>query len=257
MSEPGSEIRQTLEGIGRAHGFGPDATLCLYRALVAGRGMAQFSHPELGGLGQWAGGMIMVGEMGNPALRRRVGVLCAELAAEVERAGREAASSWWPAGLGTPASSGTQGDVAYAWFPQARRLAVRRGDRLAVHDTGAHGISGLAQDGGATPVLRLHADGREIALSDLPLADDVSGTAWTPPRAIDSPLAVAPDARPGATASATVGGNLDGSLGVPAPPAQRSGDPIATIARLAALRDSGALTDGEFAAKKTELLARV
>ncbi len=49
------------------------------------------------------------------------------------------------------------------------------------------------------------------------------------------------------------------SRGVDAPAGAMAGssDPLATIERLAALRAAGALTDQEFAAKKTELLARV
>ncbi len=81
MSEPAPETLRRLEAVAHAHGFGVAAALCVHRALAAGHGMAQFSHPELGGLGQWAGGMTMIGEMGNPELRRRVGALCVALAA--------------------------------------------------------------------------------------------------------------------------------------------------------------------------------
>ena len=42
--------------------------------------MAQFTHPELGGSGQWMqGGMTMVGDMFNNALKAQVDGLCAEL----------------------------------------------------------------------------------------------------------------------------------------------------------------------------------
>ena len=43
--------------------------------------MAQFSHPELGGPGQWSrGGMTMIGDMFNDALKTKVKQLCSELA---------------------------------------------------------------------------------------------------------------------------------------------------------------------------------
>jgi hypothetical protein len=43
--------------------------------------MAQFSHPDLGGRGQWsAGGMTMIGDMFNDALKTKVKQLCSELA---------------------------------------------------------------------------------------------------------------------------------------------------------------------------------
>ena len=42
----------------------------MVRALMEGNGsQAQFSHPDLGGMGQWSqGGMIMVGDMFNEGL---------------------------------------------------------------------------------------------------------------------------------------------------------------------------------------------
>jgi hypothetical protein len=124
MSELAPETRRRLEAAAHKHGFSFAAALCLHRALAAGNGMAQFSHSELGGLGQWAGGgMTMIGKMGNPELRRRVGALCVELAAlhpvpdlvegglgadRIAEPGAptSATRQWWPAGLGTPSSSG-------------------------------------------------------------------------------------------------------------------------------------------------------
>jgi hypothetical protein len=44
--------------------------------------MAQFDHPDLGGRGQWMpGGMVIVGDMFNQALKAIVDGLCTELAA--------------------------------------------------------------------------------------------------------------------------------------------------------------------------------
>jgi hypothetical protein len=42
--------------------------------------MAQFSHPELGGMGQWSGGMTMIGDLSNSELKGRVERVCLELA---------------------------------------------------------------------------------------------------------------------------------------------------------------------------------
>jgi len=54
----------------------------LLGALEQGNGrQAQFNHPDLGGMGQWSqGGMIMVGDMFNQGLKYRVDALCNELA---------------------------------------------------------------------------------------------------------------------------------------------------------------------------------
>src|ERR1700691_2645343 len=53
----------------------------LLGALAQGNGrQAQFNHPELGGMGQWSqGGMIMIGDMFNQGLKHRVDALCNEL----------------------------------------------------------------------------------------------------------------------------------------------------------------------------------
>src|SRR5215203_7072709 len=76
------EGQQAVEGVSQRHGVSLEAVLTLLRALVAGHGtQAQFSHPELGGMGQWTqGGMTMVGDMFNHGLKARVDAICTELA---------------------------------------------------------------------------------------------------------------------------------------------------------------------------------
>src|SRR3954449_2729317 len=169
MQELTPEGQRTLQGIAERHGVSTDAALTLLRALVAGRGaMAQFSHPELGGMGQWSqAGMTMVGDMFNQGLRARVDALCTELASLlrteplivvpapsrsqsqsqasasssaslfVSGAGA-AAGAWWPTELGSPSSAGAQNDLRYAVFPATRRLAIESGGRGAPSHTGGH-----------------------------------------------------------------------------------------------------------------------
>ena len=45
--------------------------------------MAQFSHPDFGGMSQWSPGMSMVGEMFNTSLKSKLDAVCTELAAYV------------------------------------------------------------------------------------------------------------------------------------------------------------------------------
>src|SRR5215218_6750710 len=82
MQDLTSEGRRAVESIAQRHGVSADAVLTLLQALRSGSGaMAQFSHPELGGMGQWSqGGMTMVGDMFNQGLKARVDALCTELA---------------------------------------------------------------------------------------------------------------------------------------------------------------------------------
>jgi hypothetical protein len=72
--------RQIVEAIADRHGVSSDAVYTLLMALAAGGGrQVQFNHPDLGGMGQWSqGGMIMVGDMFNqgPTLQRAGGCAC-------------------------------------------------------------------------------------------------------------------------------------------------------------------------------------
>jgi hypothetical protein len=74
MSDLTPEEQQIVSDVAQQHGVSADAVLTLLRALVAGQGtMAQFNHPELGGMGQWTqGGMTMVGSMFDHDLKARV-----------------------------------------------------------------------------------------------------------------------------------------------------------------------------------------
>lgn len=74
--------QQTINDIAWRHGFSPEGTLSMLEAVINGNGsMAQFSHPDFSGSGQWMrGGMTMVSDMFNNQLKGRVDALCSELA---------------------------------------------------------------------------------------------------------------------------------------------------------------------------------
>ena len=77
--------QQIINELAQRHGFSPDAVLNMLDAVINGRGgMAQFNHFEFGGAGQWMqGGMTMVSDMFNHALKSRVDGLCSELSSLV------------------------------------------------------------------------------------------------------------------------------------------------------------------------------
>lgn len=191
-----------LDILARRHGFSMEAAQEAHRALRAGKGrQAQFNHPELGGMGQWAGdGMVMIGDMFNGALKIRVDALLGDLAARMrdmpaedqpeaalpERSGR----SWWPEGLGTPATSGAQDGQRYAWFPEARRLAIEEAGAVTLYDTGEHRIGGVSQSQSGTGPgqMRFSSQHGELRLSELPLAPRPGSAAGAPEGAADGPL---------------------------------------------------------------------
>src|SRR6478735_1354247 len=162
------------------------AVRALLDAVIRGGGaMAQFSHPELGGNGQWMrGGMTMVGDMFNSGLQSTVSGICSELSAKmaagealVTPAARSAAGSeygsfggdWWPSDLGRPSSSGGQNDAAYAYFPGPRRLAIRRGSQVTLYDTGEHAISGVQQQQGSRGSLEFSSQFGTFTVDSLPI----------------------------------------------------------------------------------------
>src|ERR1700729_1394220 len=114
------EAENAIGDIARRHGLSREAVLAMLFAIHAGGGtMAQFSIPELGGSGQWMrGGMTMVGNMFDNALKARVDALCNELtqllsttavfppSASHSEMGMLASNNWWPADLGVPSAAG-------------------------------------------------------------------------------------------------------------------------------------------------------
>jgi len=253
--------------LARRHGFSVDAVTHMMFAVLNGNGsMAQFSHPEFGGSGQWMrGGMLMLGDMFNHGLKNRVDALCQDIsgilanqpgllsrgsfqsqsqggyASQTQTAGAppgpstlfrpDPASNWWPQDLGAPNATGSQNSVRYAYFGGTRRLAVQTGSDVWVYDTLDHQIGGFSQQQGSGGSIVFTSQYGTVNLSSLPV--------------------VSQNGRPFQTAPVAVSGS-----GAPAG-ANPSGDVLATLERLGALKMSGVLTDAEFNAKKAELLSRI
>jgi hypothetical protein len=154
------EAENAIADIAQRYGLARESVLAMLVAVNAGGGtMAQFSIPELGS-GQWMrGGMTMVGDMFDNALRARVDALCSELAqllatstvfpaSTTDYHGGFPSAGWWPAELGVPSASGGQNDARYAIFPSTRRLAIQINGVTKVFDTGDHQIGGVQQQQG-------------------------------------------------------------------------------------------------------------
>jgi hypothetical protein len=169
---------RALGEIAHRTGFTEDVVTSMLFSVITGRGsMAQFSHPEFGGSGQWmAGGATLISDMFNNALRARVDALCNELSALIRSEPDFVAadsfqsqsqgtsgnlqrrssnplvtegpdqSNWWPADLGVPSSLGAQNEVRYAYFPATRRLAIDINGKVTVYDTQDHQISGFSRN---------------------------------------------------------------------------------------------------------------
>lgn len=222
------------------HGLSRESAERMLGAVYQGNGsMAQFSCPEFGS-GQWMrGGMTMVSDMFNDRLKATVNDVCCEIANALEREDlftkRESggagsgSSDWWPAGLGSPSSTGTQNRSRYAFFPGTRRLAIEREGKVTVYDTGDHRIGGVGQQQGGGDSMSFSSQLGIVDLSSLPVVSGAGGKA----AAGSGPSTAAEDK------------------------AKETGDIPQLLEKLAKLRDAGVLSEEEFKGKKAELLARL
>lgn len=251
-----SERQQWLATLAERHDLSSAAVTHLYDAVAAGGGhMAMFDHPELGGPGQWMrGGMILLGQASNHALKARVDALCHEIGDRVirsadtpapwqqqtQRSGRpeavsaagasrfESGGAWWPRALGTPNATGSYPNGRYAYFADAARLALDTPEGVAVYDTGDHRITGFAQQsGGGRASITLTSQHGTVDLAQLHRVD---ARGDTPNR---------------------------GESRAPASQVAGDTDVLDMIERLGDLKAKGLLSEDEFAAKKAELLGRL
>ncbi len=264
------EGQQIINNLAQRYQFSVDAVLTLLNAVLNGNGsMAQFNHPELGGSGQWMrGGMIMLGDMFNNALKNSVSQLCQELAnlvathADLIQTGSFQSQSqasqalpqqdngtmpaaplftspvfnnvqnWWPTGLQFPNSTGSQNNMRYAYFATIRRLAIQLNGRVTLYDTLDHQITGFAQQQSARGTVSFNSQYGCVDVNTLPVIS------------ID---------------------NIPVQVPVPVPQeafittqqAFQEVDIFGTIEKLADLNSKGILSNDEFNSKKAELLARL
>lgn len=199
MTQLTEEGRKALSDVAIRHNVSDEVVEHLLMALVAGQGtQAQFNHPELGGMGQWSqGGMTMVGDMFNNALKARVDALCSDVAQMMRQSpplhvpSQSASQSqsqgaqtegdtvslfvagglggnWWPANLGHAASTGAQNQMRYAWFPDTARLAIDTGNGgVRVYDTADHQIGGFSQQQSGDQSLSFTSQYGLVKLADL------------------------------------------------------------------------------------------
>jgi hypothetical protein len=145
--------QHNIDQLAAKHAVSAAAVRQLAEAIERGGGsLAQFSHPELGGTGQWMrGGMMMIGDMFNDRLKARVAALCIDVADAVgkmpapEETRAESGSDWWPAEFGIPSAVGSQNAMRYAFFPASKRLVIDDNGQISTFDTGEHVIIGVSQ----------------------------------------------------------------------------------------------------------------
>jgi Short C-terminal domain len=272
---------RAIRGLAERYGFSSDAVLSMLESVVSGNGtMAQFSHPEFAGSGQWMrGGMIMVSDMFNNFLKGRIDGLCNELSALVANDGDLITTG----GFQSQSQGGQQqGTFAGGHQQQSGSGPVGRVSLFVPPPAGSSGHWWPADLGqptstGAqnnvryayfTPTRRLaiEVNGR-VTVYDT-LDPQISG--FSQQQSTAGSLTFSSQHGLVDVASLPIrsvdGVPRQGSVPTPTPsPAPQTVDaaPIgqvdvfATIEKLAELRDKGILSEQEFATKKAELLARL
>ena len=272
---------RAISDLAQRYGFSADAVSSMLESVVNGNGtMAQFSHPEFGGSGQWMrGGMIMVSDMFNNHLKGRIDGLCNELWALVANeddlitsgsfqsqsqggqrqgafgGGQQQRSGSGPVGrvsLFVPPPAGSAGH----WWPADLGRPTSTGAQNEVR------YAYFAQ----TRRLAIEVNGR-VTVYDT-LDHQISG--FSQQQSTGGSLTFSSQHGLVEIASLPVlsvdGVPRQGSVPTPTrSPAPQTVDaaPIgqvdvfATIEKLAELRDKGILSEQEFVTKKAELLARL
>lgn len=283
--------------IAQRHGFSVEATLNMWDALMRANGsMAQFDHPEFAGSGQWMrGGMTMVSDMFNNALKSRVDALCQDLAAVlaeppglirggsfqsqsqgsgpgpgVERADaarggsqrQQGSTGFGRASLFVPPPPGSSGD----WWPAGLGLPNSTGAQNGVRYAYFAQARRLVIDVGGTVTVYDTLDHRIGGFSQQQSAGGTLSfssqhglidVATLPVVSPEAEAAAAQAQAPAPAAAADQPAVEPVTAQRLAATAAADRDLFATIEKLAELRAKGILNEEEFAAKKAELLSRI
>jgi len=283
LSPAGNRFVQDLS---QRHGVSIDAATHMLIAVYNGNGtMAQFSHPEFGGSGQWMrGGMTMVSDLFNSHLKARVDNICSDISNSLAReqlftpsgsfqsqsqsgggsqggssqsqttGGNQSTSSlfvpdpdanWWPAELGSPTATGSQNNIRYAYFSGAARLAVKTGGDVWVYDTLNHRIGGFSQQQSGGSSITFSSQFGTINLSSLPI---VSRNGVAPDPVSPDPVSPPGESHPAKGTEQPAHASS---------PSAASDQILETLEKLGSLLDKGYITKEEFAAKKADLLSRL
>jgi hypothetical protein len=283
MRQLTSEGQRKVTELAQRYGVSTDAVLTLLHALVQSNGtMAQFEHRELGGRGQWMrGGMVMVGDMFNQALKATVDGLCTELVSLLaasllvqeaaarsplpdqdtppqQRGGvRPAAGSHAPAAVSLFVAS--PAGNAGAWWPAELGIPAASGAQNAMRYAYFPAQRRLA--------IAVHGDLRLYDTLDHQVSGvsqhqgpDSTVTFTSQHGVVDvSTLPMIASDRSGSPDEGSSAATRPATAPPPGPDvaATPATEIFATLERLAEFRHKGILSEEEFAVKKAELLRRL
>lgn len=274
--------QQTINELAQRYDVSPDAVMTLLHALVNGNGtLAQFHHQELGGSGQWMrGGMVMVGDMFNQALKAKVDGLCSALAtllaaqpfqprpASSQRQS-QGGQQQQQSGASQPDPSGTHAPVSLfipppagssgEWWPADLGAPATVGSQNAARYAYFPAKRRLAVEVGGQVTLY---DTRDHQISGVSQQQGMgSSLTFTSQHGVVA-LATLPVVSGDQPENPAEMKQAPQSAAAPQPASPPSSsapetDIFTTLERLAELKQKGILSEEEFAAKKAELLGRL
>ncbi len=140
-------MKKEIKSLAKKYGFSEETVEVLLNGLVQNGGsQVQFNIAELGGMGQWQGGMVMIGDMFNNMLKNKVSNLCYELA-ELSRNLPEAKSKVAKSKEEDKITfKGTQNEIGYQYFASKNRLEILNNGKVkAKYDTTGFELTGAQQ----------------------------------------------------------------------------------------------------------------
>ncbi len=279
------EGKQLIDNLAQRYNFSPDAVFSLLQSVINGNGsMAQFSHPEFGGSGQWMkGGMIMLGDMFNNGLKNSVSGLCQELSNLIANqpgliqsgsfqsqhqgtqqqsnyvgnspnTGHQQQNNSGPANtvsLFAPPPAGSSGN----WWPAGLQFPTSTGSQNNVRYAYFATIRRLAIDINGQVTLYDTLDHRIGGFSQQQsIGGSVTFTSQYGTVDVKTLPVISINNGPVQSQPAPT---MQPSPAVNTQATAQEADIFGAIEKLASLKEKGILTDAEFSTKKAELLARL
>jgi hypothetical protein len=166
---------KTIKEIASKYRISEETVRTLLEGLkVSGGRQVQFNISELGGMGQWqSGGMVMVGDMFNHGLKTKVSELCSELAGlsqtmEEEEKPKKKTEKQTIASKPSATFRGSQNDSHYAYYANDDLLEIEENGKVTKYNTAGYALSGVQQSqSNSLKNLSFTYPGGTVSLKDL------------------------------------------------------------------------------------------
>ncbi len=142
-------MKKEIKSLSKKYGFSEETIETLLNGLIqSGGNQVQFNIYELGGMGQWQSGMVMIGDMFNNGLKNSVNNLCYELVELSRKQPEEKSKS--KAGKTKEEDvitfKGSQNEDGYQYFAAKNRLEILKNGKVkAKYDTTGFELTGAQQ----------------------------------------------------------------------------------------------------------------